>query len=151
MADAPVPLWLMTPTTLRKRIMSYECFDLTVAEGIAHIRFNRPDKANSMIPSFWTELPDAVNALSREAEARVIVLSAEGRHFSSGMDIAVFTDGGLEGPDSDSRFVRAEAFRHHCMALQDAFTCLEEARMPVLVAIQGAAVGGAMDLITACD
>jgi enoyl-CoA hydratase len=92
-----------------------------------------------------------VNALSREAEARVIVLSAEGRHFSSGMDIAVFTDGGLDGPDSDSRFVRAEAFRHHCMALQDAFTCLEEARMPVLVAIQGAAVGGAMDLITACD
>ena len=131
--------------------MSYECFDLTVAECIAHIRFNRPDKANSMIPSFWTELPDAVNALSREAEARVIVLSAEGRHFSSGMDIAVFTEGGLEGPDSDSRFVRAEAFRHHCMALQDAFTCLEEARMPVLVAIQGAAVGGAMDLITACD
>jgi enoyl-CoA hydratase len=151
MADAPVPLWLMTPTTLRKRIMRYECFDLTVAEGIAHIRFNRPEKANSMIPSFWTELPDAVNALSRDAAARVIVLSAEGRHFSSGMDIAVFTDGGLEGPDSDSRFVRAEAFRHHCMALQDAFTCLEEARMPVLVAIQGAAVGGAMDLITACD
>jgi enoyl-CoA hydratase len=37
------------------------------------------------------------------------------------------------------------------MALQDAFTCLEEARMPVLVAIQGASVGGAMDLITACD
>jgi len=37
------------------------------------------------------------------------------------------------------------------MALQSAFTCLEEARMPVLVAIQGAAVGGAMDFITACD
>jgi len=133
--------------------MSYECFDLTVAEGIAHIRFNRPEKANSMIPSFWRELPDAVNALSRDAAARVIVLSAEGRHFSSGMDIAVFMDGGLDGSDhdSDSRFVRAEAFRHHCMALQDAFSCLEAARMPVLVAIQGAAVGGAMDLITACD
>ena len=133
--------------------MSYECFDLNVAEGIAHIRFNRPEKANSMIPSFWTELPDAVNALSRDAAARVIVLSAEGRHFSSGMDIAVFMDGGLDGSDndSDSRFVRAEAFRHHCMALQDAFSCLEAARMPVLVAIQGAAVGGAMDLITACD
>ena len=133
--------------------MSYECFDLNVAEGIAHIRFNRPEKANSMIPSFWTELPDAVNALSRDAAARVIVLSAEGRHFSSGMDIAVFMDGGLDGSDddSDSRFVRAEAFRHHCMALKDVFSCLEAARMPVLVAIQGAAVGGAMDLITACD
>ncbi len=92
-----------------------------------------------------------MNALLGYATAPVIVLSAEGRHFSSGMDIAVFMDGGLDGADSDSRFVRAEAFRHHCMALQDAFSCLEEARMPVLVAIQGAAVGGAMDLITACD
>ena len=35
MADAPVPLWLMMRTTLRKKNMSYECFDLTVAEGIA--------------------------------------------------------------------------------------------------------------------
>ena len=62
--------------------MSYECFKLTLSEGIAHIRFNRPEKANSMIPSFWTELPTVVNELSRDASARVIVLSAEGRHFS---------------------------------------------------------------------
>ena len=46
--------------------MSYECFELEVANGIAHIRLNRPEKANSMIPSFWTELPAAVNTLSRE-------------------------------------------------------------------------------------
>jgi len=78
--------------------MSYECFELEVANGIAHIRLNRPEKANSMIPSFWTELPAAVNTLSREASARVLVISAEGKHFSSGMDISVFTDGGLDGP-----------------------------------------------------
>ena len=72
--------------------MSYECFELTLSEGIAHIRFNRPEKANSMVPSFWTELPNVVNELSRDASARVIVLSAEGRHFSSGMDISVFTE-----------------------------------------------------------
>jgi enoyl-CoA hydratase len=104
-----------------------------------------------MIPSFWTELPDAVNTLSREASARVLVISAAGKHFSSGMDVSVFTDGGLDGPAGTNPSVGAEAFRHHCMALQSAFTCLEEARMPVLVAIQGAAVGGAMDFITACD
>ena len=78
--------------------MSYECFELEVANGIAHIRLNRPEKANSMIPSFWTELPAAVNTLSREASARVLVISAEGKHFSSGMDISVFTDGGLDSP-----------------------------------------------------
>ena len=79
--------------------MAYECFDLNVTEGIAHIRFNRPEKANSMIPAFWTELPAVVNELSRDAACRVIVLSAEGRHFSSGMDISVFTEGGLDGPE----------------------------------------------------
>ncbi|MBL6821804.1 MAG: enoyl-CoA hydratase/isomerase family protein, partial [Luminiphilus sp.] len=131
--------------------MSYECFELEVANGIAHIRLNRPEKANSMIPSFWTELPAAVNTLSRDASARVLVISAEGKHFSSGMDISVFTDGGLDSPAGTNPSIGAEAFRHHCMALQSAFTCLEEARMPVLVAIQGAAVGGAMDFITACD
>ena len=131
--------------------MNYSCFELTVANHVAHIRLNRPEKANSMISAFWTELPTAVTALSREASARVIVISAEGKHFSSGMDISVFTDGGLDTPAGTTPFIGAEAFRHYCMALQDAFTCLEEARMPVLVAIQGAAVGGAMDLITACD
>ena len=131
--------------------MSYECFELEVANGIAHIRLNRPEKANSMIPSFWTELPAAVNTLSREASARVLVISAEGKHFSSGMDISVFSDGGLDSPAGTNPSIGAEAFRHHCMALQSAFTCLEEARMPVLVAVQGAAVGGAMDFITACD
>ena len=131
--------------------MSYECFELEVANGIAHIRLNRPEKANSMIPSFWTELPAAVNTLSREASARVLVISAQGKHFSSGMDISVFSDGGLDSPAGTNPSIGAEAFRHHCMALQSAFTCLEEARMPVLVAIQGAAVGGAMDFITACD
>ncbi len=131
--------------------MSYECFELTITDRIAHLRLNRPEKANSMLPSFWTDLPAAVNALSRDASARVLVISAEGKHFSSGMDISVFTDGGLDSPTGTNRHIEAEAFRHHCLALQEAFNCLEQARMPVLVAIQGAAVGGAMDFITACD
>ena len=131
--------------------MSYECFELTITDRIAHLRLNRPEKANSMVPSFWTDLPAAVNALSRDASARVLVISAEGKHFSSGMDISVFTDGGLDSPTGTNRHIEAEAFRHHCLALQEAFNCLEQARMPVLVAIQGAAVGGAMDFITACD
>ena len=59
--------------------MTYECFDLTIEDGIAHLRLNRPEKANSMVPSFWKDLPEAVNALSRDASARVLVISAEGR------------------------------------------------------------------------
>lgn len=130
--------------------MTYKCFTLDINDGIAHIRFNRPEKANSMIGEFWTELPDAVNDISDNARARVIVLSAEGKHFTSGMDISVFMSGGLDGP-SENAHVNAEAFTHHVRSLQDSFSALENARMPVLAAVQGGVIGGGVDLVTACD
>ncbi|MFQ5564719.1 MAG: crotonase/enoyl-CoA hydratase family protein [Parvularculaceae bacterium] len=130
--------------------MSYTCFKLTIEDHIAHIRFSRPDKFNSFIPEFWRELPEAVNDISDNAKARVIVLSAEGKHFTAGMDISVFMQGGLE-PTPENREVHAEAFRHHVKILQSSFSALENARQPVLAAIQGGAVGAGVDLVSACD
>lgn len=130
--------------------MEYRCFSLDITDNIAHLRLNRPDKANSMIKEFWTELPAAVNKISDEAQARVLVISSEGKHFSAGMDISVFMDGDLEG-DTHNSHINAEAFLYHVKSLQDTFTCLEEARMPVLAACQGGVIGGAVDFVTACD
>lgn len=130
--------------------MTYECFNLEIADGVAHLRFSRPDKFNSFIPEFWRELPEAVNDISENAKARVIVLSAEGKHFTAGMDISVFMQGALDAPP-DNREVAAENFRHHVKVLQDTFSALENARQPVLAAIQGGAVGAGVDLATACD
>ncbi|HEX7944361.1 MAG TPA: enoyl-CoA hydratase-related protein, partial [Phenylobacterium sp.] len=45
----------------------------------------------------------------------------------------------------------AEASRAHLKSLQDAFSCLDRARMPVIAAIQGGCVGGAVDMTSACD
>ncbi len=130
--------------------MSYSCFTVEIADAVAHIRLNRPDQNNSMTPDFWRELPEAVNDISDNAKARVIVLSAEGKVFSSGMDVSVFMNDSIR-QDPVNREVSAEVWRHNITALQDTFSALENARMPVLVAIQGGAVGGALDLITACD
>lgn len=130
--------------------MTYECFTLEISDGIAHLRFSRPDKFNSFIPAFWRELPAAINDISDNARARVIVLSAEGKHFTAGMDISVFMEGALDAPP-ENREVAAEAFRFHVRSLQDTFTALENARQPVLAAIQGGAVGAGVDLVTACD
>lgn len=130
--------------------MTHTCFQLEVADGVAHLRFSRPDKFNSFIPEFWRELPEAVNDISENAKARVIVLSAEGKHFTAGMDISVFMSGALDAPP-ENREVAAEAFRHHVKMLQDTFSALENARQPVLAAIQGGAVGAGVDLATACD
>ena len=130
--------------------MTYACFTLSVEDHIAHLRLNRPDKANSMIPAFWTEFPAAIDRISREGEARVIVISAEGKHFSAGMDISVFMAGALDG-DAGNPQISAEAFRYKVRALQDTFSALERARQPVLVACQGGVIGGAVDLVTAAD
>lgn len=130
--------------------MGHSCFNLTIENGIAHLRFSRPDKFNSFTPEFWNELPEAVNKLSHNAEARVIVLSAEGKHFTAGMDISVFMGGALDAPPTN-REVAAEAFRFNVKTLQDTFSALENARQPVLAAIQGGAVGAGVDLVSACD
>ncbi len=135
--------------------MGYECFDVEIADKVGHIKMNRPEKANSMIASFWNDLPAIVDEMSASGSVRAVVLSAEGKHFSSGMDLSVFqsdptlADGGSGGPKHASR--RGERFRSMAMDLQDSFTALERARMPVLCAIQGACVGGGIDMVSAAD
>ncbi len=134
--------------------MTHECFAVETVGRVAHLRMIRPERSNSMIPSFWRELPAIVDDLSAGGKVRAVVLSAEGRHFCSGMDLSVFAGNdtlGVEGGGSGHRSRRNEAFRTTAMKLQDTFTALERARMPVLCAIQGACVGGGVDLVSAAD
>ncbi len=132
------------------------CFDVSVQDGVAHLRMIRPERANSMIPAFWTELPRIITRLSDEAAARVVVLSAEGRHFCSGMDTTVFTgEGGIADAGGASKRTNpgrlAANFRLMAMHAQEAFNSFEKARMPIITAIQGACVGGGVDMISASD
>jgi enoyl-CoA hydratase len=133
--------------------MGYECFDVEVVDRVGHIRMNRPEKSNSMIPAFWRELPEIVDGWSQSGSVRAIVLSADGRHFCSGMDLEVFASNDSIGPGGGSghRSRRNERFRSTALKLQDTFSSLERARMPVLCAIQGACVGGGIDMVSAAD
>ena len=73
--------------------MAYECFEIEEVDRVAHVRLNRPDHLNTMIPAFWRELPEIISGISDRGRARAIVLSSTGRHFSAGMDLAVFGGG----------------------------------------------------------
>ena len=130
--------------------MTYACFTVDISDKIAHLRLNRPEKANSMTPEFWREFPEAIEDVSNGAKARVIVISAEGKHFTAGMDISVFMAGALDN-DAANAEIDAEAFRYKIAELQRTFSVLEQARQPVLAAIQGGAIGAGVDLATACD
>ena len=131
--------------------MSHECFDVSVSDKVAHLRLSRGEAYNTMIPSFWRELPQIVNDLSDSGEARAIVISSTGRHFCAGMDLSVFGGGSIEGTGSTEAGRKHSQLRMQALHLQETFTCLERARMPVLAAVQGGCIGGGIDMITACD
>ncbi len=139
-------------TTRAEAATAYTCFTVEFDQGVAHIRLNRPDAFNAMNREFWNELPAIVRDIDDNARARCIVVSSTGRHFSAGMDLKVF-DGfePVTGAGHADRHTAMEEFRRHIHHLQGAFTCLDQARMPVLVAIQGACIGGGVDLVSACD
>jgi len=130
--------------------VSHTCFDVSIADKIAHIRLNRPEALNTMTRAFWNELPQIVEDIDLNAKARVIVVSSTGKHFSAGMDLSVFAEG-LTDEVAGDPFIRAEAFTRNVRAIQHSFSCLEQARMPVLMAVQGGCIGGAVDFASACD
>jgi len=128
--------------------MAYRSFTLETADKIAHLRLNRPDKLNAMDGVFWRELDEILDGLQRDAPARALVISSTGKHFCAGMDLAVFEQG--EAIPEGNPAART-ALHEQLLQLQRTFTRLETLRMPVIVAVQGACVGGGLDMVTACD
>ncbi|MBN2741647.1 MAG: crotonase/enoyl-CoA hydratase family protein [Rhodobacteraceae bacterium] len=124
-------------------------FALTIKDGVAHLEMNNPDKANSMTPDFWADLPRIAAALDADPAVRCVVLSGRGRHFTSGMDLAVFN--GITGLMQSEPGRGAYALRDLVRKFQASLSSLEEMRVPVIAAVHGVCLGGGIDLITACD
>jgi enoyl-CoA hydratase len=133
----------------------YHCFEVSVDDQVAHVVLNRPEKRNAMSPEFWDELPAIVRRIDDDALARVIVISSTGPHFSAGLDLQAFDPaqglGGLAAEDDLARRQQGARFYQNVLHMQRSFSCLEEARIPVLAAIQGGCIGGGVDLVSACD
>jgi enoyl-CoA hydratase len=129
--------------------MTYKSMTVAIDNNVAHITLNRPDAFNSMNVDFWQEFPKIINEINNEAAARVIVISSTGKHFCAGMDLAVFTQGN-QGKNLELGR-KHEQLRRTVLKLQECFNVVEKARMPVLMAIQGGCIGGAVDMISAAD
>ena len=123
------------------------CFSLTTDNHVAHLVLSRPEAMNTMQPTFWRELHEILTRLHAEGTARALVISSTGKHFSAGMDLQTF--GGAIAMDDQSAEGRA-AIYDLLTDMQHTFTLLEQLRMPVVAAIQGGCIGGAVDMVTAC-
>ncbi|MFQ3324406.1 MAG: enoyl-CoA hydratase [Pseudomonadales bacterium] len=130
--------------------MTYSSLSLDIQDKIAHVQFTRPDQYNTMNTDFWVEFPKVIQQISDKATARVIVLSSTGKHFCAGMDLSVFTTG-ITDDSAVEPCRQSENLRRSVLQLQSVFNLLETARMPVLAATHGACIGGAIDMISACD
>jgi enoyl-CoA hydratase len=124
-----------------------QCFALTQHDAVAHLVLNRPDALNTMQPTFWRELDELLTGLQREGKARALVISSTGKHFSAGMALDTF---GGEGVMNDATAEGRAAIFDLLGDMQSTFTKLETLRIPVIAAIQGGCIGGAVDMVTAC-
>jgi enoyl-CoA hydratase len=130
--------------------MKTDYFELaTDAQGVSHLTLNRPERLNTMAPPFFPAIRDALRSLHDAGSTRALVISSSGKHFSAGMALDVF------GGD-DALLVTATArarlsFQDSLRKLIDCFSAIDEARFPVICAVQGGCIGGALDLATACD
>ena len=130
--------------------MSYKTLTVTTDGHIARITLDRPDRLNAMNADFWNELPAAVRALDASGDVRAIVIDANGKHFTAGLDLGMF-DAPPDPADVTARVQKAARFRHNTALMQQTFSALEDCRVPVIAALHGGCIGGGVDLISACD
>ena len=131
----------------------YTCFKVNVADHIANLVLSRPDELNTMSRDFWVELGDVLEEINKDSDVRVVVMSSTGKHFCAGMDLNAFSNGVDNIPD-DKKPDHArigEAVYRVAKELQEYISTLEKIRVPVIAAIHGGCIGGAVDLVTACD
>lgn len=122
------------------------CFSLSsTADHVAHLVLNRPEAMNTMHPTFWRELDEVLTQIHNEGKARALVVSSTGKHFSAGMALETFA--GAIQMDDQSPEGRAAIF-DLLTDMQATFTKIENLRIPVICAIQGGCIGGAVDMVT---
>ena len=130
--------------------MNYQSFKVEITNHIAQVSFNRPQKANSLHMPAWEEMRTIFTDLDENPDARVIVLTGEGKHFCAGIDLETLMD--LQRYNSISCEGRKrEALRKFIINIQDTVTAMERCQKPILAAIHKTCVGGGVDIVSACD
>lgn len=116
--------------------------------AVAIVELARGDKLNAMDGEMFAAIGDTFRRIGRDPAVRAIVLAGQGRHFTAGLDLDYAS---RQFPPSADPGRAAEARLRHIEWLQDAFTAVEQARVPVIAAVHGACVGAGVDLVAACD
>lgn len=113
---------------------------------IAWLILNRPDKLNTISFDFFNQLTDHFIRFDEDSSVRVVVIKAEGKSFTAGLELteagALIADGSASG---------REKLRRKIIKLQESINVIERCRKPVIAAVHSHCIGAGVDLLCACD
>lgn len=112
---------------------------------IAHLQLNQPDSLNTMHPQFWRDMDAALTHIQSHGDVRVLVISSTGKHFSAGMALDTFANSNFIPQDHHPE--GRAALSEFLWDMQQLFTRIAQLRIPVIAAIQGGCIGGALDMV----
>jgi enoyl-CoA hydratase len=119
--------------------MKFECIIYEKEAGIATIKLNRPQVLNAMNKQLWIDFQEALEDVKEDPQIKVLIITGEGRAFSTGADL------------KDSKDRTPEQYRDYLVELQETSRKIIRFEKPTIAAINGYALGSGYELALACD
>jgi enoyl-CoA hydratase len=119
--------------------MELECVIYDKQDGVAIIRLNRPQVLNAMNKRLWLDMQAALDDAREDEQIKVVVVTGEGRAFSTGADL------------KESKTRSIEDYRDYLVSLQEVSRAIIRFEKPTIAAVNGFAIGSGYELALACD
>lgn len=144
-------------TSKRKWLESETSIALTIADRVATLRLNRPEKRNALSTVLLREVYQGLLEADDRVDVNVIVLEGAGKDFCAGYDLdGVYSGAGEEGPSYDPALYRkrSDTLDNDCWGLErqlELVTLMFELHKPVIAKVHGNCLAGGMDIALGCD
>ncbi|GAB1863154.1 Delta(3,5)-Delta(2,4)-dienoyl-CoA isomerase, mitochondrial isoform X2 [Camponotus japonicus] len=132
--------------------LAYKTLAISIPKPFVYmVKLNRPEKLNAINPTMWREFKECFDGLAFNPDCRVIILSAAGKAFCSGLDLQGMMEIGQSLAQHEDIARKCRVLEPKIKDYQDSFTAIEKCPKPVIAAVHGACIGAGVDMISTTD